>query len=172
MIHISRISKATLFGAVLAAAVSFVSGRVLAINIYGDGILSADDKFEIQELETRYYFSIDHNDLEAWVATFTKDGQFESPFGNATGTKALRTWIEGFHKQAIGNRHVWTNHLSEEDGAGVRSVSYFLVVDAKNQPAIIASGEYESELRREDGRWKFARRVLKLDPSVQVPEEM
>jgi hypothetical protein len=41
MIYISRISKTTLFGAVLAAAVLFVPGRVLAINVCGDGICQA-----------------------------------------------------------------------------------------------------------------------------------
>jgi len=41
MIHISRISKTTLFGAVLAAAVFFVPSRVLAINVCGDGICQA-----------------------------------------------------------------------------------------------------------------------------------
>lgn len=134
--------------------------------------LSADDKLEIQELETRYYFTVDHDDLDGWVAAFTEDGQFESPFGNATGAEALRTWIEGFHKHAAGNRHMWLNHLSEEDGEGARSVSYFLVVDAGNQPTLGAIGEYESQLRKEGGRWKFSRRVLKLPPGVQVPEEM
>jgi hypothetical protein len=68
---------------------------------------------------------------------------------------------------------MWLNHLSEEDGDGARSVSYFLVVDAENQPATLGGvGEYESQLRKEDGRWRFAHRVLKLPPGVEVPEEM
>jgi hypothetical protein len=134
--------------------------------------LSADDKLEIQELETRYYLTVDHDDFEGWAATFTEGGQFESPFGNAAGTQALRTWIDGFKKYAAGNWHMWLNHLSEEDGDGARSVSYFLVVAAANQPTLGAIGEYESQLRKEGGRWRFARRVLKLPPGVDVPEEM
>lgn len=135
-------------------------------------MLSADDKIEIQELETRYYFTVDHGDLDGWVATFTKDGQFESPFGNASGTEELRKWIVGFHKHAIGNMHMWLNHLSEKDNDGVRSISYFQVIEIGNPPKLGAIGEYESQLRKEGGRWKFARRVLKLPPGVEIPEEM
>ncbi|MGH3042213.1 MAG: nuclear transport factor 2 family protein, partial [Gaiellaceae bacterium] len=95
------------------------------------------------------------------------------PFGNATGREALRTWIDGFHEHAVGNRHMWLNHLSEEEGEGARSISYFLVLEAGSLPPVLgAIGEYESQVRKEDGRWKFARRVLKLPPGVQVPEEM
>lgn len=134
--------------------------------------LSADDKLEIQELETRYYFTIDHDDLDGWVATFTEDGQFESPFGKANGAEELRAWIDGFHQHAAGNWHMWLNHLSEEDDDGARSISYFLVVSTGNEPTLGAIGEYESRLRKEGGRWKFSRRVLKLSPGSEVPQEM
>jgi limonene-1,2-epoxide hydrolase len=43
-----------------------------------------------------------------------------------------------------------------------------VVIEAEKAPAVVGSGVYSDTLRRVDGRWKFARRKLDVDPSRQA----
>ena len=60
----------------LAVAGIITAGAAGAAN--AAGALSAQDNFEIQQLYARYNIAIDGGDGEAWAATFTPDGAFQS----------------------------------------------------------------------------------------------
>ncbi len=135
----------------------------------------AQDRAEIEDLMARYLFAIDYHDWDAYVATFTEDGEIEFASGAYTGREAIREAVTRF-AEGIGRfyttengqpaklRHVILQSAVrvEGDRAWARSLWVEMANDGPEDSLKMGTfGTYEDELSRVDGRWLLAkRRVL------------
>ncbi len=131
---------------------------------------SIEDKVAIQEAHHSYLLAVDSHEVAPFVEHFTHDGVYVSPFGEATGVDAIAQTIRQWHEGGVtaGKRHMIgpvSVQLHSETTATATS-SYF-VVEAADEPGIVASGGYEDQWRKVDGRWLLARRVQTVDPSFK-----
>lgn len=123
--------------------------------------LDTADELEIMELVARYNYAIDHRRAEEWADVFTTDGELWADGERRAGGRA--GLIEHIHKAARTGqkiRHWPCNPLIEGDGLTARLRMYVLAWDITEgiRPKILA--EYDDDLVKTDGRWKFkVRRV-------------
>ena len=158
---------------VLVAALLFASGApALAQVDYAP--TSAQDRAEIEDLMSRYLFAMDYGDLDAYVATFTEDGEIEFASGTYRGREEIREAVARF-KEGIGQfyttedgspaalRHVLLQSAIRVEGDRAWTTSLWLEM-ANDGPGDTMKmgtyGIYKDELERVDGRWLFARRVV------------
>ena len=120
--------------------------------------LSSEDRLEIMDLAARYNHAIDFGDAGAWAATFTADGTFEMPGRSLSGAAEL----EAFAKQAqAGTRH-WTNNLLIEGDGDHATLRCYLCLQKNGSGEPLTTGLYTDELRKVDGRWRFAVRKVSI----------
>lgn len=133
--------------------------------------LTAEDIAEIVNLGHVYNQAVDDHDPDGWTDTFTDDGEVVSPFGNPQGRENLHAWISQVIAPLTGTRHFTLNEVVEGDGDKGTMRSYYFVVGTNDAPpAIGASGSYEDELVKVDGKWRFSKRVHTVDASFQGEE--
>jgi hypothetical protein len=138
--------------AILAAAPAFAQS----------GTLTAQDYAEIQQLYARYNHAIDAGDAEAYAATFTEDGVFNTN----NGREALLTFVRNYAKNGGTNRRHWnTNLLIMPTPQGANGSVYLFLLDVTTRPPSIgATIKYEDELVKTPQGWRFKKRVTKPDP--------
>ena len=123
--------------------------------------LNAADKLEIMELVARYNFAIDHRRAEEWADVFTADGELWADNAlRATGRAALVEHIRKAERTGQKIRHWPCNPVIEGEGNRARLRMYVLAFDIAGgiRPQIMA--EYDDELAKIAGHWKFkVRRV-------------
>lgn len=135
----------------------------------------AQDRAEIEDLMARYLFALDYADFDAYVATFTDDGELEFANGTSKGHDAIRQAVTSFkagigkfYKDKDGNpatlRHVLLQATVrvEKDRAWTRSLWVEMANDGPDGALKMGTfGTYDDELRRIGGHWLFSkRRVL------------
>jgi uncharacterized protein (TIGR02246 family) len=126
----------------------------------------AEDLLAIHQLLDDYGLHLDAWDFEAYAALFTEDGEVDlGRHGHARGRTAIRELVE----QASGPKgsavRIISNKRIELDGDRATSTAMFtvLVPGADGRVAVASVGHHFDELRREDGRWCFARRRADID---------
>jgi ketosteroid isomerase-like protein len=127
-----------------------------------DALQSAE---EIRNLLVRYGLFLDGKDFEGYVSLFTHDGVLDAPLGSATGPENIRAMLGNVLGPINAGFHIYANPLIEVDGDDATSMSRFSYVQAIEGalPELRLVGHYDDILRREDGRWKFARRKITID---------
>jgi ketosteroid isomerase-like protein len=128
--------------------------------------ITVTDKIIIQELIAKYNIALDNNDIDEWINTWSDDGVWSTPFGEAKGKTELNNMINQVTNEfASGKRHVSTNILIENAPNNTASAqSYLIVTEAKRTPEVVASGTYIDALKKDaDGKWKFVHRRLEID---------
>ena len=124
----------------------------------------SDDKAQIIELCVRYARAVDDDDIDAWLATWTPDGELIAAFGSARGTAALRaleTRLQaGFSK---GRRHIVTNTIVDGGDHEATATSYLIILEREQMPSVVATAVYHDVFRKNDGVWKFLKRDLRND---------
>lgn len=129
----------------------------------------AADRLEIHELAARYAWSLDTGDEAGFVDCFCRDGElvwdvFETE-GRWRGADALRRFIAYFRgrPESAGRQHHVTNLIVAPTADGATATCY-VAVALRREPgphALHVMGYYEDALRREQGRWRFQRRVIR-----------
>jgi hypothetical protein len=131
--------------------------------------LSPADRIEIHEVMARYAWSLDTGDEAGFVECFCRDGElvwdvFETP-GIWRGEAALRRFIGYFRArpESAGRQHHVSNLIVTPSASGASARAYVLVAlqVAAGPHRLHVMGHYEDELRREDGRWRLARKVIR-----------
>ena len=124
--------------------------------------LSAQDYAEIQQLYARYNFAIDGGDAEAWAATFTPDGVFNTFAGHEALVGFVKNWRANMHG---GARRHWNSNLSIAGNSQTATGSvYLLLVDTSTKPVSIAfSGTYSDTLVKTKQGWRFSKRTVAAD---------
>jgi uncharacterized protein (TIGR02246 family) len=126
-----------------------------------------ENRLAIHDLFVRYAAALDDGEVEIVVACFTADAALESPaIGRIQGTDAIRAFAERFAAlRAAGTqfRHLITNLAAEIEPGGqrARATAYLLVMISQDgRHRSLPPGRYDCEVARQDGAWRFTRRVV------------
>ena len=129
-----------------------------------------EDILDIQRLLLDYGRHLDARDLHSYSQLFCEDGEWTGDTGSAVGPDAIRAMLEANlpgNPPAPGETtwHIMANPLIEVDGdrATAQVMWVLLRRDAGDQPGIAVTGHYEDVLAREEGHWKFKRRLAFVD---------
>ena len=128
--------------------------------------ITIEDKIIIQELIAQNNIALDNKNIDEWTNTWTDDGVWSTPFGEAKGKTELKNMINQVTSEfASGKRHLSTNIIIEDAPNNLASAkSYLIVTEAKKTPEVVASGTYIDTLKKDaNGNWKFVQRRLEID---------
>jgi len=128
--------------------------------------ITIEDKIIIQELIAQNNIALDNKNIDEWTNTWTDDGVWSTPFGEAKGKTELKNMINQVTSEfASGKRHLSTNIIIEDAPNNLASAkSYLIVTEAKKTPEVVASGTYIDTLKKDANRkWKFVQRRLEID---------
>src|SRR5262249_44683216 len=127
------------------------------------------EKLQIQELCSRYCQTIDAQDSEGWAQCFTPDGAFEFEGSVIRGHAALREYAE-VHARVLRCRHMTLNHLYRVEGDKASGTSTTVVTLAtEGGYKIFGQGQYQDQLVKRDGQWRFVHRCVNPDRLVADP---
>ena len=144
----------------------------------GDGSVSArlqrfEDKEEIQNLLLEYGRHLDNRDFGAYSRLFARDGEWVGGFGSVAGPANIQAFMEknmGTAPNRANNYHLLSNFVIAVDGDAATAWSRWAFVVPGERGAVIAqAGRYDDLLVRENGRWKFKRRVASSDTAPPPP---
>jgi hypothetical protein len=127
--------------------------------------LSVEDRVAIMELVSRYNFSIDHFEAEAWADTFAEDGMLIA--GGTERAKGRANLIEYVAKRRHAGeprlRHWVSNFLIDGDAAKAKLKLYVMAFNiAKGLEAPYVMGEYDDDLEKIGSAWKFKVRRMNV----------
>lgn len=162
----------------------FAAGWMLAAAILGPAgaqnsqpvaarIQRLEDTEEIRRLLLNYGRYLDARDFAAYSRLFARDGEWVGGFGTVKGPAAIQAFME---KNIPGpnrdhNYHLLTNFVIDVHGDTATAWSRwtFVVPGPDKRPAMAQGGRYDDTLVREDGHWKFKRRVASNDLPAPMP---
>jgi uncharacterized protein (TIGR02246 family) len=131
-----------------------------------------EDREEIRQLLIDYGRTLDQRDFQAFAGLFSKDGEYVmgGGMGAVRGPAAIGKSMEDvFRKNPPGlrqpNFHLFANEIIRVNGEEATALSkgFFVVPDESNKPVIVMLATYTDVLIRENGRWKFRKRVVHGD---------
>ncbi len=131
-----------------------------------------ESREQIRVLFNDYGRTLDARDFAAFGRLFAKDAEYVSgpgePAKGPAAIQAMLTNIMGKNPSHLPepNFHLFFNESIQVDGdhAHARSKGGFVVPDPQNNRIdMVFLATYEDDLVREDGTWKFQRRVVHSD---------
>jgi 3-phenylpropionate/cinnamic acid dioxygenase small subunit len=134
-----------------------------------------DDWFAINNLFVRYATALDACDVETVVACFEADGWLESPvLGRFDGSDGIREFamrtVRLKEERGVQFRHVVSNLRVEVEGTRAQAWCYLLdFMTHDGTTDLLSPGEYDCELKKTDGAWRFIRRTVTMDRSFTLP---
>ena len=162
MNSLQRIAARCLLAAAIVAPAIAQSSQSLTARIQ-----RMEDIEEIRTLLLNYGRYLDARDFVAYSHLFAKDGEWAGGFGTVKGPAAIQAFME---KNIPGpnqahNYHLLTNFVIDIHGDTATAWSRwtFVVPGPEKQPVMAQGGRYDDSLIREDGHWKFKRRVASND---------
>lgn len=131
--------------------------------------LTNDDRVEIRDLISRYNKAIDTGDADGYANTFTPDGQFIGIVGTFNGRDELRAFAAAYateeqYAEFASAQHWVTNVVSDGDGSEATVFSHLqMVKPLPDGGRILLVGHYDDIVRKVDGQWLFAQRIVVSD---------
>ena len=127
-----------------------------------------EDMEEIRTLLLDYGRFLDSRDLVAYSRLFAKDGEWVGGFGSSRGPEEILAFMQknlGTGPNRGNTYHILSNFeiAVDHDSATAWSRWTFITPGADGKPVISQAGRYDDVLVREDGRWRFKRRVASND---------
>ena len=128
-----------------------------------------EDREEIRQLLMDYGRFLDQRDFRAFSELFAKtEGEWIGGMGRAKGSQAIRELMEstiGRNSSKTRSVHLFTNETIHINGDQATALTkwIFVVPGESNRPQLVFLGHYEDSMVRENGRWKFLRRVVHAD---------
>ncbi len=132
-----------------------------------------EDLEAIRTLLLDYGRTLDARDLKGYAELFAKDGEWIGGFGKVKGRAELLAFMQknvGTAPNTGQTYHLLTNFLINVSGNAATATSrWSYVIGTKDKkPVLEHSGRYEDTIIREDGKWKFQKRLVLNDlPPVQ-----
>lgn len=162
--------------ATTAAAMIFCLGLSAAAARAETPRLETQDYLDIQQLYARFNHTLDTRRADDYAELWTSDGEFVPGRGPGRG-KEDRTPIKGraaLHAMAKGpgngGRHFVTNLILTPQAGMVKASSYLLLMDSRySPPRIVETAIYDDTVVKENGQWKFKRRVNWRDDDDITP---
>src|SRR5687767_8672666 len=126
-----------------------------------------EDKEQIAQVLIDYGRHLDSRDLAAYAALFATDGEWVGGFGTVKGRANIQAFMEkslGTGPNRGGSYHIMSNVVITVKGDSATAWSRWTFVTPGERGATIAqAGRYDDTLVRENGAWKFKRRVASND---------
>jgi hypothetical protein len=125
-----------------------------------------EDTEAIRTLLIEYGRHLDDRNFKAYGRLFARDGSWQGGMGSASTPEGIQKMVEdGFSRMAPelyeNSNHVMTSFDIEVNGDTARAWSRWMwvVVGTDGKPRTERAGRYEDALVREEGRWKFKKRM-------------
>lgn len=120
----------------------------------------AEDRDEIRDLFARYCLYIDTGASDDWADLFAEDGELAGVGEPVVGRDALAAFAAAVAAGSGGMHHLVLNEVIDVDGDHAAARSSIVMIAGSS---VGLTGRYEDTLRRVDGRWRLARRLLHRD---------
>lgn len=141
-----------------------------SLNSLEERIERLEDLESIRKLFVEYKRHLDARDWHAYSLLFADEGEWIGGTGRAVGPAAIEAMLSerlGQNAPAPGPTHFHLVGLPEVELDGERAtadVPWALIVRGDGDvPELTLWGHYADELIKQDGRWRFARRVANTD---------
>jgi len=122
-----------------------------------------EDRIAIRELHETYADAGFRGDMEQWLGCFVEDCTWVTPFGEMRGKEQLRAGWEQVFSNLAALGFFTVMGAIEVDGDSATDRAYIReVFHAKDGSMEKLVGSYHDQLVRENGAWKFARRVYSV----------
>ena len=136
-----------------------------------------EDREEIHQLLMDYGRFLDRRDFAAFSQLFAeKEGEWIGGLGAAKSAQAIRKLMEDTigkdaTKGGAPNYHLFGNEVIRLDGDRANALTkwIFVVQSDSGRPQPFYLGHYEDSMVRENGRWRFLRRVVYGDIPADNP---
>jgi ketosteroid isomerase-like protein len=125
-----------------------------------------------------YPRALDASDWDAYVATYTEDGELLLQGVSSKGRAAIKSFLAA---QPAGSRviHVISNLSYKIAGDTATGGAYWQDIGNVNgAPGVVVAGHYDDSLRKVNGAWKFTKRSIVIDfppaggvPAATLPSE-
>ncbi len=143
-------------------------------------VQETQDRLEIQQLIVEYGHLLDTHDLVGYSRLFAQEGEWIGGFGRAKGPAAILEMMNKFIGTApfdpgnVRGFHLLTNIIVHLDGdrATAWSRIVYMSRNKDDKPAPAMGGHYDDTLIRENGHWRFLRRVVMMEIPFQDPREI
>ncbi len=134
-----------------------------------------ESKEEIRDLVSKYAEACDQQDLDSLGELFTLDAEFDSPNGmlKSKGRQnILDMYLEVFKSR--GPSFHWTHdvrvNMNSEQRDSASGVVYSHAETTRDGIASLAAMRYDDQYAKEDGAWKFSKRVIHFFYYVKTKE--
>lgn len=126
------------------------------------------DKEAIADLIIRYNWAIDHGDFQGWADCFAPEGVFAGVIGQYSAHGELARFtadVKKLQETSPNLRHYVTNIQTEVNEDRARSRCFLLMTSTTKErgTTIAIAGEYEDDLIKRDGHWRFLLRKVHAD---------
>jgi uncharacterized protein (TIGR02246 family) len=132
-----------------------------------------EDRAEIEQLLLNYGRHLDARDFKAYAQLFARDGVWEGGMGTVQGPAAIQAFMEKAipGPNTAHNFHLLSNFVIDVQGDAATAWSrwQFVAPGQDGRPVVAQAGRYDDTLVREDGRWKFKRRIAANDLPLPRP---
>ena len=161
----------------LLAAV-FLAPRSYAQESTAARLQRLEDIEEIRTLLINYGRYLDAHDLVSYSNLFASDGEWVGGFGTGKGPAGVLALMQKNLGATTTSRpgstyHLLTNFLIDVHGDTATAWSRwaFVVPGPDKKPVVAQGGHYDDTFVREDGHWKFKRRVASSDLPATSPRQ-
>jgi ketosteroid isomerase-like protein len=162
--HVALRRFAVLFAAVAALTVSTAPASAQA-NAELTRLLA---KEQIEQVLLDYGRSLDARDFTTYSSLFAADGEWQGGFGTVKGPANIKAFMEknmGTAGNTTNNYHLMSNFVIKVNGDTATAWSRWAFVQPQQTGgAVIAqAGRYDDTFVKENGVWKFKKRVASND---------
>lgn len=134
-----------------------------------------EDKEQIAQVLIDYGRHLDSRDLAAYASLFATDGEWVGGFGTVKGRSEIKAFMEkslGTGPNRGNSYHIMSNFVITVKGDTATAWSRWTFVTPGASGATIAqAGRYDDTFVRENGSWKFKKRVASNDTAPPAPRQ-
>jgi uncharacterized protein (TIGR02246 family) len=143
-----------------------------------DRLRILEDREEIRQLLIEYGRALDQRDFGSLSKLFSEDAEYigGGSLSAIKGPAAIAKFVEQvFRKNPMGlrfpNFHLFANVTIQINGdkAYTKSKGFFVVPNEEDMPSVVMMATNDDVLVRDNGRWKFKRRIVHMEIPAPAP---
>jgi uncharacterized protein (TIGR02246 family) len=162
-----RLAIVVLIGLMATAGVDVAAAQERGGQSLERRLQHLEDENEIRNLLLDYGRFLDSRDFKSYASLFARDGEWVGGFGSVAGPANIQAFMEknmGAGPNRRNDYHLLSNFVITVSGDTATAWSrWAFVVPGQSGATIAQAGRYDDMLVRENGRWRFKRRVASND---------